>query len=196
MLLLSWLAGCQASQPSPIPPTAAAPPSAPAPAAAPTPAPTPTATQGPPGSPSPPQEVARLPAPVAAPPIQVLEAQALIQGASTALQVGELATIDPPATFRVRLRGPWPDARLSLLDPGDAMVASAGAREVSTDTTVTLQPAAPLKPATHYRLRVDGATTRELKAADGTSRAPVEFPLLITGDPAPEPKSRSKKPRR
>lgn len=169
---------------------------APAAAADPTAAPPPQATGNTGAAPAPADPAARLPAPVAAAPVPVLDAQALIQGASTALLPGELATVDPGATFRVRLRGAWQDARLSLLEPGDAMVAASGAREVATDTTVTLQPAAPLKPATHYRLRVDGATTRELQAADGTRRAPVEFPLLITGDPAPEPKSRTKKPRR
>ena len=92
---------------------------------------------------------------------------------------------------------PWFSvARLSLLDPGDAMVASGGAREVAgAVTTVTLQPAAPLKPGASYRLRVDGATTREVRAADGTSRAPVEFPLLITGEAQPEPKPKAR-PRR
>ncbi|MBK9517181.1 MAG: hypothetical protein IPO09_07450 [Anaeromyxobacter sp.] len=131
-----------------------------------------------------------------APPVEVEEALALIPGAGTALLPGELATVDPPATFRVRLRGAYPEARLSLLDPGDAMVASGGAREVAgAVTTVTLQPAAPLKPGASYRLRVDGATTREVRAADGTSRAPVEFPLLITGEAQPEPKPKAR-PRR
>jgi hypothetical protein len=45
-------------------------------------------------------------------------------------------------------------------------------------------------------LRVDGATTREVKAKDGTLRAPVELPVLAAGEPPEEPKRRVKKPRR
>jgi hypothetical protein len=93
----------------------------------------------------------------------------------------------------VVLKGTYLDARLSLLDGGDAMAPSAGAREAGPTTTVTLQPAAPLKPGSTYRLRVDGATTRELKAADGSARAPVEFPVLVAGEPPPEPRAKTKR---
>ena len=52
-----------------------------------------------------------------------------------------------------------------------AMVAGAGAREVAAQTTVTFQPDAPLKAAVSYRLRVDGATTREVNfTAEATVR--------------------------
>jgi hypothetical protein len=97
----------------------------------------------------------------------------------------------------VVLHGTYPDARLSLLEPGDAMIPSAGAREVGTTTTLTLQPAAPLRPGTTYRLRVDGAATRELKAKDGAVRGPVDLPILAAGDPPEDPKrSRPKRAKR
>jgi hypothetical protein len=137
-------------------------------------------------------DAARLPAPVDAPQVAVLEAQALIPGAATALRTGEQVTVDPGSTFRVLLEGTFVEARLSLLDGADAMLPAAGAREAGPRTTVTLQPATPLKPGSAYRLRVDGATTRELKAADGAVRAPVEFPILAAGEPPPEPKSRTR----
>lgn len=144
-----------------------------------------------------PAPAARLPAPVEAPTVPVQEAVALVPGATTALTPGTQTTVDPAATFRVVLQGAFPDARLSILDPGDAMLAAGGAREVGATTALTLQPAAPLRPGTAYRLRVDGATTRELRAADGTPRAPVELPLLAAGDPPEEPRRKpAKKPRR
>ncbi len=125
------------------------------------------------------------------------EAVALIPGATTPLTPGAPVTVDPGATFRVVLAGAYPDARLSLLEPSDAMIPSAGAREVGPTTTLTLQPAAPLRPGTTYRLRVDGAATREMKARDGALRGPVELPILAAGDPPEEPKrSRSKKAKR
>lgn len=135
--------------------------------------------------------------------MDVAEALALIPGASTPLKAGEQAVVDPGATFRVRLRGAWPDARLSLLDGADAMQPSAGAREVEpaqpgapARTTVTLEPAAPLRPGATYRLRVDGATTRELRAADGTIRAPVELQLLAAGEPPQESKAKPARPKK
>jgi hypothetical protein len=94
-----------------------------------------------------------------------------------------VVTVDPGASFRVVLAGRFPDARLSLLDGADAMVAGAGGREVAASTTVTFQPAAPLRPGSAYRLRIDGAVTRELHAAEGTTRTPVELHLLAAGEP-------------
>lgn len=124
--------------------------------------------------------------------MELLEAQALIQGASTALGTGEVATVDPASTFRVRLQGTFPEARLSLLDGTDAMLPSAGAREVGATTTVTLEPVAPLIPGSHYRLRIDGATSRELKGTDGRAWLPLDLPLLAAGEPPP-PRSKVKK---
>jgi hypothetical protein len=109
------------------------------------------------------------------------------------LQSGEQVTVDPGATFRVLLKGTYREARLSLLDAGDAMQPSAGAREAGPVTTVTLQPAAPLKPGASYRLRVDGATARELRSTDGATRAPVEFSIMAAGEPPPETRAKPKK---
>lgn len=192
-------AGPSAGDTASAPASRPSPPAGPAgPTGAPQPPPpaTPGATGGPAGGPTVGSTTAggaRLAAPVDAPPVEVAEALALIPGAATPLRGGEQVTVDPAATFRVVLRGAYPEARLSLLDGGDAMVAGAGAREVGTQTTVTFQPAAPLKPASSYRLRVDGATTRELKDAAGAARAPVEFPLLAAGEPPPEPKASRKR---
>lgn len=183
--------------PGAAPPTAA--PGAPTPATSAAPAPSPPEAPAPPAGP-PPQAAEPAPDPPApappAPPVELLEAQALIPGAATALSTGEQVTVDPGATFRVVLKGRFPEARLSLLDAADAMLPSAGAREVAGATTVTLQPTAPLKPGAAYRLRLDGATSRELRAADGTLHAPVELHLLAAGAPPPAPKPRPKKQRK
>ncbi|HET9552846.1 MAG TPA: hypothetical protein VFP50_07750 [Anaeromyxobacteraceae bacterium] len=72
------------------------------------------------------------------------------------------------------------------------MLASTGGRELGADTTLTLQPSASLRPGSAYRLRIDGATTRELKGADGAARAPVDLPLIAAGEPPPEPKAAPK----
>jgi hypothetical protein len=172
--------GTSTSTPTPAP--------APAPAPAPTSTSTETSTETSTPTPTPP--------PPPAPPVELVEAQALIPGAATPLKTGEQITVDPGATFRVVLKGTYPEARLSLLDGADGMLPSAGAREAGPATTVTLQPAAPLKPGTSYRLRVDGATTRELKAADGTVRGPVDLPILAAGEPPQEPKAKAKKPKK
>jgi hypothetical protein len=198
-LMAILLFGCEKSAPpaaaqrAPDAPIDAAPPRPPPPGAPEAASPAGEGAPSPPATPASPTPDARLAATVSAPPVEVLEAQALIPGAATPLKQGELITVDPGASFRVVLKGTYLDARLSLLDGGDAMVAAGGAREAGQDTAVTLQPAAPLKPGSAYRLRVDGATTRELRAADGSARAPVEFPVLAAGEPPPEPKTRPKR---
>ena len=175
---------------------------APPPAASVPPPETPAAAQASPTPPQPAEAPPTPPAPAAPPPasppppVELVEAQALVPGAATALRPGEQITVDPGATFRVVLKGTFPEARLSLLDGADAMLPSAGGREAGPSTTVTLQPAAPLRPGAAYRLRLDGATTRELKAADGTLRAPVELPILAAGEPPPEPKAKAKRPKK
>jgi len=91
---------------------------------------------------------AALPPPIASPPatpLEVAEAQALTPGSGTPLLPTDVTLVDPAATFRVVLKGRLPDARLSLLE-GDAMVPSAGAREAGPTTSLSLQPAAPLRP--------------------------------------------------
>jgi hypothetical protein len=114
---------------------------------------------------------------------------AVIVGAAEPLSLAGPISVDPGATFRVVLRGRFTDARLSLLDAADAMVPGAGGREAATDTTVTFEPATPLRPAASYRLRVDGAASRELHAEDGSPRAPVEL-LVVAAGTAPEPRSK------
>ena len=66
------------------------------------------------------------------------------------------------------------------------MVPSSGSREVGQATVLALTPAAPLAAGARLRLRVDGAATRELQAADGRRFAPLEWSVVVTG--APEPK--------
>jgi len=71
-----------------------------------------------------------------------------------------------------------------------------GALPSHGETPATHQPAAPLRPAALYRLRVDGAASRELHAADGTLRGPVELHLVAAGAPAearPGPRSAKKR---
>jgi hypothetical protein len=106
--------------------------------------------------------------------------------ARTPLVAGSETAVDPTSSFRVELPLPLPDARLLLLDGGDALVASTGSREVGPATVLALTPAAALAAGARLRLRVDGATTRELQAADGRRFAPVEWPVVVAG--APEPK--------
>jgi hypothetical protein len=105
------------------------------------------------------------------------------------LAVGVETTVEPRTGFRVELPVALADARLSLLD-GDAMVASSSAREVGQATVLTLVPAAPLAPGARLRLRVDGVATRELHAGDGRRFEPLEWPVAVSGAPAPRPARR------
>jgi hypothetical protein len=126
-----------------------------------------------------------LPAP---PPVVELPgavALAAVGAASTPLAAGSETTVDARSTFRVELPFPLPDARLSLLDGGDAMVPSSGSRQLGQATLLTLTPAAALAAGARFRLRVDGAATRELQAADGRRFAPLEWPVVVAGDPEP-----------
>jgi hypothetical protein len=127
-----------------------------------------------------------IPAP---PPVAELRgavALAAVGPASTPLVAGSETAVDPRSSFRVELPLSLPDARLSLLDGGDAMVASSGSREAGPATVLALTPAAPLAPGARFRLRVDGAATRELQAADGSRFAPLEWSVVVAG--ASEPK--------
>ncbi len=102
---------------------------------------------------------------------------------TTSLQAGSETGVDPRSSFRVELAAAFPDARLSLLDAGDAMVPASGTREVGQATLLTLAPTAALPAGARLRLRVDGAATRELHGADGRRFAPVEWPVLVAGEP-------------
>lgn len=137
--------------------------------------------------------------PVPAPP-PVLElkgtaALAVVGAAITPLDGGGETTVSPKATFRVELPPSLADARLSLLDAGDAMLPSSGTREVGQATVLTLTPASPLPPGVRLRLRVDGAATRELHAADGRRFAPLEWQVLVAGETEPK-KAPGKKAKR
>jgi hypothetical protein len=104
--------------------------------------------------------------------------------------------VDPTARFRLELEGTVGDARLVLLDAADAMVPANGGREVARTTTLTLAPAAPLTPGARYRLRLEGAATRELHDAAGRTYAPVALAVLAAGaPPPPEVKTKSKRKR-
>jgi hypothetical protein len=110
-------------------------------------------------------------------------AVATAAGGEVPLSPGAETTVEPRATFRVELPLPLADARLSLLDGGDALVASSATREVGQATLLTLVPASALPAGSRLRLRVDGATTRELHAVDGRRFAPVEWLVLVAGEP-------------
>jgi hypothetical protein len=101
--------------------------------------------------------------------------------ATTMLRAGGETTVDPRSTFRVELPVALADARLSLLE-GDAMVPSAGVREVGQATLLTLTPTSPLAAGVRLRLRVDGFATRELNARDGRRFAPLEWLVVVAGE--------------
>jgi hypothetical protein len=122
-------------------------------------------------------------------------ALAVIGAALTPLDGAGETTVHAKATFRVELPPALADARLSLLDAGDAMVPSSGTREVGQATVLTLAPAVALPPGAHLRLRVDGAATRELHAADGRRFGPLEWLVVVAGETEPK-KSPGKKGKR
>jgi hypothetical protein len=152
------------------------------------PAPSAAAVEAEPSA-APPTEAA---APAPAPPPPPLTATAIVREAA-ALQPGDATSplapegetaIDPLATFRVALSEPSRDARLVLLDAADAAVPAQASTEVGTTTVLTLAPSSPLAPGAHYRLRLDGAVTRELHAGE-TAYLPAAWGLKATGDPTP-----------
>jgi hypothetical protein len=122
-------------------------------------------------------------------PARVSAAEAWAAGTTAPLATSQETVVAPTAIFRVELPGRLADARLTLLDQADALVAGAGERTVTEATTLTFRPEAPLAPAGRYRLRLDGAATRELHAADGTTALPVEWPVVVAGE-APAEKAR------
>jgi len=134
-------------------------------------------------------------------PPPVLDLEVISALASSGLVTVHLAArgetaVEPRAIFRVELQVPLADARLSLLDAGDALVASAGTREIGAATILTLTPAVALPAGARYRLRVDGAASRELQAADGRRFAPVEWPVVVAGEPPAKKSPPSKAKRR
>jgi len=135
---------------------------------------------------------------VAAPPpvldLKGAAAFAVAQSATPLSATAETA-IEPGSTFRVELPQALADARLSLLDAADSMVPATGTREVGQATLLTLRPTGALAPGARLRLRVDGAATRELHGADGRRFAPLEWPVVLGGDPEPR-KPPARKPRK
>jgi len=137
---------------------------------------------------------------VAAPP-PVLElrgtaAFAMAGAASTPLEAGVETGVDPRSTFRVELPTALADARLSLLDGGDALVPCSGSREIGQATVLTLAPASALAAGARLRLRIDGAATRELHGADGRRFAPLEWPVVVAGEALPRKPAARKGTRR
>jgi len=128
-------------------------------------------------------------APIALPP-PVLElrgtsASATGRSSTTPLSPAAETTVEPGSSFLVELPVALADARLSLLDGADGMIPSTGTREVGQATVLRLTPAAALPPGTRLRLRIDGASTRELHGADGRRFAPLEWPVQVAGEPEP-----------
>lgn len=109
---------------------------------------------------------------------------------------GTATAVEAAARFRVEVGARLPEARLSLLDAQDAMVAADGAVEARDTTRFTLAPAAPLRPGSSYTLRLEGAEGRLLAAEDGGSFEPLSLPLRTAGaPPAPARKAKRRRPR-
>lgn len=145
------------------------------------------------------------PAPAPAPPPRppptlralVVEGVAAEPGGRTVALLAEpQPVVHAASTFRVVLEGRLADARLSLLDGGDSLVASEGTREVGARTTLALTPAAPLAPGTPYQLRLDGASSREVHDAEGHALEPLSLPLLVAGEKVIPAKAENKKAKR
>jgi len=122
-------------------------------------------------------------------------AVAVETAARVALAPGSEAVVDPGATFELELSARSPDARLTLVDARDDVVPSTGARELATDTRLTVVPGAPLVPGSRYALRLDGAVERELHDAGGRAYSPLTLPILVAGTPPP-PEQRAKPKRK
>jgi hypothetical protein len=104
--------------------------------------------------------------------------------------------VDPAASFAVELATAVQDGRLVLLDAQDAHLAATHSREVGATTRFSLAPASPLVPGSHYLLRLEGATGREMRDASGGVLAPLSFAVLAAGTPPPpEPKKRTRRRR-
>jgi hypothetical protein len=102
--------------------------------------------------------------------------------------------VAPAATFEVELSTRAPDARLVLVDAREDLVPASATRELAAGTKLTLTPAAPLVPGSHYALRLDGASRRELHDEAGRPFSAVSLPLLAAGSPPPpEPKKPAKR---
>jgi hypothetical protein len=134
------------------------------------------------------------PPPPAPAPAQVTAALAWAGGVTTPLATPGATLVGPGASFRVELPGAFADARLTLLDESEALVTGQGQRLIGPGTALTFQPDAPLAAGGRYRLRLDGVSTRELHAADGTVALPVDWRLTVAGEsPIDRPRPAGKK---
>lgn len=128
-----------------------------------------------------------------APGLPLLSAEALLpDGSAQPLWREGVTTVDASARFRVEVGARIPDARLSLLDAQDAMVAADGIVEIAASARFTLTPAAPLRPGSSYTLRLDGAEGRLVRAEDGRSFEPLSLALRTSGK-APPPARKAKR---
>lgn len=129
--------------------------------------------------------------------LPLLTAEAVLpDGSARALSREGVTAIDPSARFRLEVAARLLEARLSLLDAQDAMVASDGTTEASASTRFALTPAAPLRAGSSYTLRLDGAGGRLLRAEDGRSFEPVSLSLRTSGEtPAPPRKAKRRRSR-
>jgi hypothetical protein len=177
----------QAEAATPAPSPAAPPPTAAATTASGTGAVAPA--PGAPGAPT----AAPPTAAAAPPPVPVRACAAVTGSAREPLAPGGQYVVDPASSFELELAAAVPDARLELLDASEALVPSRGAREVGATTRLTLAPAEALHPSARYVLRVYGAASRELHAADGTAYAPVALAVIAAGDPPPAPPTKPKR---
>jgi hypothetical protein len=161
--------------------------------------PAPPATDAPPPAPpAPPPAAPAPPAPPAPSALTLVRSAVVVEPAGRLpLSADGETVVDPGCSFELELRARVADARLVLVDPGDAHVAAAASREVGATTKLSLAPAAKLVPGSRYVLRLDGAARRELHDGDGKAYAPLAFTVLVAGTPPPpEPKPQPKKRRR
>jgi hypothetical protein len=135
-------------------------------------------------------------APATAASLPLLSAEAVLpDGSAQPLARDGVTTVLPSARFRVEVSARLADARLSLLDAQDAMVAADGTTEATATTRFALTPAAPLRPGSSYTLRLDGTEGRLVRAEDGRSFEPVSLAVRASGEPA-APSRKAKRPRR
>ena len=138
-------------------------------------------------NPDPPwQAVASPTAPKAAPEARPATAATLLReavtvgptGALARLSLKDVARVDPLSAFRVVLTRRCLDARISLIDAGDAVVPAEAERDVDETTTLLLRPNEKLSSNFAYVLRLDGAAASELHDSSGVAYPPLEFRVL------------------